>query len=120
MLCPGCKKDYPVANQIKEADEEYYKGEVSPPIMLMLSCPHCNEQTVMVEFVPCTEFEEIDSPLGKVKIPKMDPLAMMGKPMPQHRRYCGKSGMVCAVAHGPEGCPDVRDCEACKIENGHR
>lgn len=115
MICPSCKKDFPVGPQVQEADEQFYKGEAQPPIMLMLTCDHCEEQTVMVEFVPCTEYEEIESPLGKIKMPKMDPTAMFGKPAPQHRMYCGKSGMVCAVNHGPDGCPDVRDCEACKL-----
>lgn len=37
------------------------------------------------------------------------------KESPQHRRYCKKSGLVCLVIH-TDGCPDVKDCEAYKVE----
>lgn len=35
---------------------------------------------------------------------------------PHHRMYCGKSGMRCLVYHADGICPDVRDCDACKLE----
>lgn len=34
----------------------------------------------------------------------------------EHRKYCTKSNMRCAVFHVDGICPDVRDCEACKEE----
>lgn len=36
---------------------------------------------------------------------------------PEHKMYCTKSNMRCAVFHTDGICPDVRDCEACKVEN---
>lgn len=35
----------------------------------------------------------------------------------EHRMYCRKSAMRCAVYHEDGVCPDIRDCEACKEEN---
>lgn len=47
----------------------------------------------------------------------LTPKESQGGNKPQHRRYCSKSGMRCAVNH-PDGiCPDIRDCEACKLES---
>jgi hypothetical protein len=37
------------------------------------------------------------------------------KVKPKHRMYCAKSGMRCAVYHYDGICPDIRDCEACKL-----
>lgn len=33
--------------------------------------------------------------------------------------YCRKSNMRCLVYHSDGMCPDITDCEACKLENGN-
>ena len=71
MICSKCEKDLDVVAQLKEANELYYDG-VSGPIMLMIRCNTCDEQTAMIEIIPLSgETVDIESPVGTVKFPKI-------------------------------------------------
>lgn len=74
MTCPGCKKEIDLGLQVAHADKEFYEG-IEPPMVLMIMCENCENQTAMIDIVPMEEgdFQDVVSPAlgGKVvKVPK--------------------------------------------------
>lgn len=71
MKCPKCAKEIGLVEQTQEWDKAW-GNEAGLPAMFMLICENCKEQTAMVEIIPIDNFEEVESPLGKVKLPKFN------------------------------------------------
>lgn len=73
MTCPKCKKDIDLGKYVGDADKEWYQG-IEPPILLMLSCEHCDEQVASISIEGGDlEFEDVFSPAldATVKVPKI-------------------------------------------------
>lgn len=69
--CPRCKKNLNIGKQVSEWDKEYGDEWISQA-MINIICPNCDEGVIMVELYKYEETEEIQSPIGKVKIPKLN------------------------------------------------
>jgi len=68
--CPKCKKNLNLGKLIAEWDKEF--GSMwQTAAMINIICPHCEEGVMMVDLTMYDETEEIDSIIGKVKIPKV-------------------------------------------------
>ena len=74
MKCFKCEKKIDFWQQVKEWSEMFGdEAMLGPefPIMIMLDCPHCDEQIGMVNIIGINAFEDVEGPMGIVKMPKL-------------------------------------------------
>jgi hypothetical protein len=75
MNCPRCDEEIDFASQMKEMQEKFWCDASFGPAVCMIECrsEKCSDEPyiMMLEVTPTEDFEEIDSPIGKVRIPKV-------------------------------------------------
>ena len=55
---------------MKDWDQQYGSEWVGSA-MVNIICKHCGEGVILVDLIHYDEFEEVQSPFGKVRIPKL-------------------------------------------------
>jgi phage FluMu protein Com len=68
--CPKCKKTLNIGKLLREWDDEY-GSEWIGEAMVNIICPHCQEGVMVIYLQTYEESEDVESPAGKVKIPKL-------------------------------------------------
>jgi hypothetical protein len=68
--CQKCHKNLNLGSQMKEWDEQYGSEWVGSA-MVNIICKHCGEGVILVDLICYDETEEVESIIGKVKIPKL-------------------------------------------------
>lgn len=74
MICPRCNKTIDFGVQMTEWDQMYGDGaqlQEEFPIMINLICEHCKDSAGLVFIEAVEGSTEVDSPVGKVKIPSI-------------------------------------------------
>ena len=71
MKCYNCNKEYPMWKALKEWEEEYGDEWMSQALINVM-CLHCNTPTgLTISLDTYEETEEVESPIGTVKLPKI-------------------------------------------------
>jgi hypothetical protein len=68
--CTKCKKNLNLGKLVAEWDKEFGEMWIGSA-MINIICPHCKEGVMMVDLCMYDETEEVESIIGKVKIPKL-------------------------------------------------
>jgi len=74
MICPKCEKKISLGNHMKEWDDNFgddFALSAEFPAMVNIICEHCEESVALIFIEPSENGEEIDSPIGKVVMPKL-------------------------------------------------
>jgi hypothetical protein len=102
-----CRKghDINLARQVLEWEKDYGEDMSVEGAMLMIECEECEAQVAVLYVDPADEFEEVDSPLGPVEMPKFDI-----KEPPCLHDGCQECGGTGVKRNGKEMCVHMISC----------
>ena len=74
MNCPKCKQPIDVIEEMKKWFELYKPTMLDgAPAVINMSCANCKEEAgIWLSIDPYSKTEEIDTPVGKVKLPVLE------------------------------------------------
>lgn len=68
--CSKCKKNMNIGKQLSEWDK-LFGSEWNVTAMINIICPHCNKEQILITLDMYEETEDVESPIGNVKVPKL-------------------------------------------------